>query len=53
MKDLAYWQKQFETYIAQWSNATAVYRTLPEWSKRDCAGAMKAWVGSGLVQEKP
>jgi len=52
MKDLAYWQKQFEAYIAQWSKSVAIYRQLPEWSKQDCASAMKAWVGSGLVKEK-
>jgi hypothetical protein len=49
---MSYWQKQYEAYIAQWPSMVAIYRTLPAWHKRDCAGAMKWWVDLGLVKEK-
>ena len=47
---MRYWAKQFEAYIANWPSLASQYKSLPEWSKRDCANAMKLWVELGHVK---
>jgi len=50
---MRYWAKQFEAYIANWPSLASQYKSLPEWSKRDCANAMKLWVELGHVKTQP
>jgi len=50
---MKYWTKQFEAYIAHWPSLASQYKSLPEWSKRDCANAMKLWVDLGRVKTQP
>ena len=50
---MKYWEKQFEAYIAHWPSLASQQKSLPEWSKRDCAYAMKLWVELGIVKIQP